>query len=174
MANVIPNLGVNFKVYLNGDDLLGIAEGNFPTGDLMTSEIRGAGIAGSLDMPVLGHMQSVTVSLTWRTLTKSVMKIIEPRTHSIDMYALDQDFDAGQGIIKTNGIHVFMKAITKKYDFGKLVTGDTRDTSTEHEVYYYKVWLGGSEVLEVDKFNYIYKVNGTDYLADTRQNLGMV
>lgn len=174
MANVIPTEGINFKVYLEGSDLLGIAEGNFPTGDLMTSEVKGAGIAGSMDMPVLGHMQSVTCSLTWRTLTKSVMKIITPEAHALDMYAIDQSFDAGTGKIKKTNIHIFMKAMTKNYDFGKLVVGETRDTTTEHEIYYMKVFIDNAEVFEMDKFNYIYKINGVDYLQDTRRGLGMV
>ena len=174
MANIIPERGLNFKVYIDGADLAGIAEGNLPNGEMMTSEVKGAGIAGTLDTPVLGHMQSVSVTLTWRTLTKSVMRVIAPGAHAIDMYAVSESFDAGTGRVKTSSIHVFMRAVTKKYDLGKLAVGDTLDCETEHEVYYYKVFIDGEELLEVDKFNYVYKVNGTDYLTDTRRGLGML
>ena len=30
MANIIPEKGINYKVYLNGRDLIGIAEGELP------------------------------------------------------------------------------------------------------------------------------------------------
>ena len=47
MANIIPEKGINFSVYLDGEDLLGVAEGNFPNLESMTSEVKCAGIAGS-------------------------------------------------------------------------------------------------------------------------------
>ena len=37
---------------------------------------------------------------------------------------------------------------------------------------YWKTWLNGKEVREVDPMNMIYKVNGVDYLADVRKALG--
>ena len=173
MSNIIPEKGVNFKVYLDGTDLLGIAEGNFPVGELMTSEVKGAGIAGVLDSPVLGHMQSVTVSLTWRSITESFMRLTIPEAHALDMYAEHSAFDAGRGVYRSNGIHVFMRAVTKKWDLGKLVVGETTDTQSEHEVYYMKMYMNGVEKFELDKYNYVYKVNGVDYLYQTRRNLGM-
>lgn len=174
MANIVNEKMLNFKVYIDGNELLGIAEGNLPNGDMMTTEIKGAGLAGSIDAPVTGHFGSITVTLNWRTLTKAAVRLMTPDAHSLDMYADNESFDAGRGIVKHEEIHVFMKARTKNMDMGKLAVGDTSDTQTEHEVYYYKLYIDGSEVMEVDKYNYIYKVNGVDYLAQSRRNLGMV
>lgn len=173
MANVIPEKSVNFKVYLNGDDLLGIAEGNFPTGEFMSTEIKGAGLAGSITAPVTGHFQDITTTLTWRTVTSSFVKLATPDAHTMDLYADLEGFDAGRGIVTRTGLHVFMKSRTTKIDLGKLAVGETQDTQTEHNVYYMKVYLGDKEVMEIDKYNFIYKVNGVDYLSDTRKNLGM-
>ena len=30
MSNIVPEKGINFAVYYNGEDLLGVAEGEFP------------------------------------------------------------------------------------------------------------------------------------------------
>ena len=51
---------------------------------------------------------------------------------------------------------------------------ESQDGSTEHEIYYMKVDIDGKELLELDKYNFIFSVNGTDYLAETRRNLGMM
>ena len=42
MSNVIPEKSINFAVYLNGRDLLGIAEGTIPALEALTSEVKGA------------------------------------------------------------------------------------------------------------------------------------
>ena len=36
-----------------------------------------------------------------------------------------------------------------------------------------KVIIAGETVLEVDKYNYISNIGGTDYLADVREALGL-
>ncbi len=171
--SIIPEKSNNFRVYLDGSTLLGIAEGNFPSGELMTSEVKGAGIAGVMDSPTLGHMSSITCNFNWRNVTESFVQLIEPGAHSLDLYAEHQDFDAGRGEYKTRSIHVFMKAITKQYEIGKLVVGESSETQTTHEVYYLKLYIDGKEKLEVDKYNFVYKINGFDYLQNTRKNLGM-
>lgn len=49
----------------------------------------------------------------------------------------------------------------------------TSDASNEFEVTYIKISLDGNEILEIDKYNYICKINGKDYLKDIRQVLGL-
>lgn len=172
MANIVPEKAINFSVYLNGSELLGVAEGNFPSGDMMTSETRGAGIAGVVDSIVLGHLNSTTIELSWRNVTPQFSILMEHEAHSLDLYASHQDFNAGSGMIETRSIHVYMKAITKNYNIGKLVVGNSSETKTTHEVYYLKYYENGREQLEIDKYNFIYKVNGVDYLASVRRDLG--
>ena len=58
MSNIVPEKGINFAVYYNGEDLLGVAEGEFPNLEAMTSEVKGAGIAGVASTIVLGHSRS--------------------------------------------------------------------------------------------------------------------
>ncbi len=172
MANIIPERGINFKVYLDGEDLLGVAEGNFPNLESMTSEVKGAGIAGTIEDVVLGHFNSMTLSLTWRTTTDAFFKLQAHRTNNLDLYAALQNYDAGTGEYKTSQLHVFVKAITKTSNLGNLVVGDGMDTQTEFEIVYIKVELDEKERIEIDKVNYIHKVDGEDMLAEVRVALG--
>ncbi|MBQ4469388.1 MAG: phage major tail tube protein, partial [Synergistaceae bacterium] len=55
---------------------------------------------------------------------------------------------------------------------GNLVVGDNMDTQCEFEVRYMKVELDGKERIEMDKQNMIYKVDGVDYVAQVRTDLG--
>ena len=113
MANTIPEKSINFAVYLNGEDLLGIAEGTIPALEAMTSEVKGAGVAGVVESPVLGHFNSTNFSLTWRTPTNDFMKLFDHVTNNLELFAGLQMYDAGLGVYKTVQLHVYMKAITK-------------------------------------------------------------
>ncbi|MBQ2617099.1 MAG: phage major tail tube protein [Synergistaceae bacterium] len=172
MPNLIPEKLNNFAVYLEGAELLGIADGNFPSVEFMTTEIKGAGIAGTLDSPALGHTQSITVTLNWRTVTEQFTRIAAPRGHALELYGETLAFDAGSGTYKSQRVHVYMRALTKKFDMGKLAVVESMEAQTEHEVYYLKVMLDGAVKVELDKYNYVFVVDGEDYLSDTRRALG--
>lgn len=174
MPNLVPEKMTKFKVYSDDGDLLGIADGNFPSLEFITTEIKGAGIAGTIDSPGGGMFSSIVVTLNWRTTSRDVFTLAAPVGHTIDMYAEQLSWDAGRGVYKSSRFHVYMKALTKKFDIGKLADMESQEGSTEHEVYYMKIDIDGVEQLEIDKFNYIYKVQGVDYLADTRRALGMM
>ena len=52
----------------------------------MTSEVQGAGIAGTIDTPVLGHFGSLTLNLTWRSVTREIFKLAQQQAHDLDLY----------------------------------------------------------------------------------------
>ncbi len=172
MPNAVPLLANNFNVYIDDYYQPGVAEGNFPSLEFMTSEIKGSGVAGTIDMPAPGHFGSFTVSLTWRTISPNYAVLGENRSHTLDMYAEHLDWDGGRGEYISRSVHVFMKALTKKMDLGKLVVGESAEAQTEHEVFYFKLDIDNSEQILIDKLNYIYRVQGEDFLAGTRRALG--
>ena len=174
MPNVVPEKMTKFAVYADDGALLGIADGNFPSMEFLTTEIKGAGIAGSLESPGGGQFGSLVLTLNWRITTHEFTTLLEPVAHTLDLYSEHMSYDAGAGAYKKQRFHVFMTAVTKKGDYGKFVVVESQEGSTEHEIYYMKVDIDGEEILELDKYNFIFKVNGTDYLADTRRNLGMM
>ena len=173
MANTVPEGMINFKVYLDGSDLLGIAEGTLPNLESMTHEVKGAGLAGTMDSPVLGHYNSITLSLTWRRITGDTTVLYTPQAHNLDLYASLKSYDAGNGVYKTAQLHIFCKAIPKTTTTGNLVVGDLMGTQIEFELPYYKLELDGKLQAEIDKYNYICKINGVDYLASVRSDLGV-
>ena len=173
MPNIIPEKSINFKVYLNGTDLLGVAEGTIPALEAMTSEVKGAGVAGVVESPVLGHFNSTNMTLTWRTPTDDFMKLFNHITNDLELFSALQQYDAGLGTYKVVPLQVSIRAITKTSTPGNLTVGDNMDTQTEFEVVRMKIYLDGKERVVMDKYNYIYKVDGVDRLAEVRTALGM-
>jgi hypothetical protein len=171
--NQVPEKLINFRVYEGGVDLLGIADVELPSLEAMTETVKGAGIAGEVESPVLGHFGSMTCTINWRTVVKSIAHLAAPRTHNLDFRGATQMYDASSGEYKVQSLKVTVRCLPKTTNLGKLDVGTTADASNEFEVIYLKVSIDGKEIAEIDKFNYICKINGVDYLKQVRQALGL-
>jgi len=172
MSNIIPEKGINYSVYLNGEDLVGTAEGEFPNLEALTETVKGGGIAGEFESVVLGHFKSMALGLTWRNVTDAFVRLAGQRAYDLDLYLAQQDYNAGLGEYLARSVHVFVKAIPKNANIGNLVVGEKTNTRTDLEVLYLKLSIDGRERIELDKLNYIFRVDGVDYLAGVRRALG--
>jgi len=173
MANQVPQKLINFRVYLDGTDLIGIADVELPSMEPMTDTVKGAGIAGEVDSPTLGHTKSITCTLNWRTVEKSTLSLAAYKAHNLDLRGAYQVYDAGSGEYLVRPVRVVLLAEPKGLNLGKLDVGVTAGASNQFEVLYIKVDIDGVTELEIDKFNYIYKVNGINELARVRAALGL-
>lgn len=172
MSNIIPEKGITFSVYYDGEDLLGAAEGTLPKLEAMSETIKGAGIAGEFDSIALGHFGSMTLSLTWRNTTDAFVKLARQKAHELHLYSAQQDYDAAFGEYRERKVAVFVKAIPKNIDLGKLAIAEMTGNQTEFEVLYLKLEINDKMRIEIDKLNYIFIVDGVDYLAGVRTALG--
>lgn len=73
----VPEKLINFRVYNESEDLLGLADVTLPSFESMTETIKGAGLAGEIDSPVLGHYGSMEVEFNWRTLYQTDLRCSE-------------------------------------------------------------------------------------------------
>lgn len=171
--NQIPEKLINFRVYEGGVDLLGVADVELPSLEAMTDTVKGAGIAGEVDSPVLGHYGSMTCKLNWRTVVRSTLHLAQPKAHSLDLRGATQVHNAGSGEFRVSPLKVIIRGMPKTTELGKLDVGTTAEASNEFEVTYIKVFIDGQAVLEIDKYNYICVIAGVDYLRDVRRALGL-
>lgn len=170
----VPEKLINFRVYLESNDLLGVADVQLPSIEYMTETIKGAGIAGEVDSPTIGHFSSMTLTLNWRSLVRSVIHLADPKAHSLDLRGAQQVYNPALGEYAVSPIKVMVKAIPKKIDTGKFDMGAKTDSSTELEILYIKISIDRVEVLEIDKYNYICKIGGIDRLFSVRDALGLL
>ena len=170
-ANVIPDKLINAKVYLEGSSaLLGMADIELPSLEYVTESMSGLGIAGELDTPTLGHFKGITLKFKWNTVNANAVGLLAPKTHQLDIRASVQKFDAGNGEFGTDAV---ARTVPKKFGVGKAEPGKKMDSETEMEVNYLKLSQAGKELIEIDKLNFICTIDGTDYLAAVRSDLGM-
>ena len=176
MANIVAQgIGVvNFAVYLKGTSrLLGLANVELPNIEYETIEMKGTGLMGTLTMPVRGNLNSLEMKLTWRTLEKEAAEITKHQSISLSLYSDQEHYDGGTGQFSDPKHQIEVVGVPKVLNLGKWEPSATVDAETTLEVVTLKYSIKNKTVLEFDKMNYVFKINGADQTAALRTALGM-
>ncbi len=163
---------IGFAVYEDGKEYVGMSEVALPEISSITEEITGAGIAGKIESVILGAIEAMTTTFNFRTVTPNAISLHEPRQHNIDLRAAQQQQDTTKGTTEVVKVRHCLTLVPKKLNPGKVASSAAAEVSGEYTTYYYATYIDGKKVLEVDPRNYIYFVNGKDYLKDVRSALG--
>lgn len=169
----IPQRLTDYAVWRNGIQFLGTADVTLPNLTALSDTFSGAGIQGEIDSPSIGQYGSLVVAMTWRTLEAAAFDVHAPVVQSLDFRGNIQSLNRINGTQDQQGIRVSVRGLPKGLDLGRLAQNSTMDSSNEIEVHYIKVVIDGFIVLEHDKLNNIHKINGIDYRAAVRKNLGL-
>ena len=169
----VPEKLINFRVYKDSTDYIGLADVTLPRLEAMTETVSGAGIAGEIDSPTLGHYGSMETVLNWRTLEKNNLALAAPTGVQLDLRGAQQVYDSGTGKYVVRPVKIAIMGVPKNTELGKLEPGTTTDTANTIETTYLKVDVDGETVLEVDKYNSICNIDGEDFMADVREALGL-
>ncbi|MDF2891245.1 MAG: hypothetical protein K0R80_1612 [Clostridia bacterium] len=142
-----------------------------PSIETQSGEIKGAGILGAIDMPVTGQVNSMVFSISQRGINKKASNLAKPGIQNLEL-RFARDIITSDGQTVPQGTKIFITGRNKKYDPGKVEGSTTMDGSIDFEVLRYRQVINGEETLLIDKLNYIYKINGIDYMAQIRAVLG--
>lgn len=168
-----PDKLIGFKVYDEGNNHLGVADVELPSLEYMTETISGAGIAGEADTPTLGQFSSMTTTINFRALDSEFGNFVLPKGRMLDYRGSIQNYESRTGEILPTPVKVTMSVLPKNYSVGSFKPASATESSAELEITYLKIFVDNEEIVEFDRFNYICKVNGEDYLEEVRKHLGM-
>ncbi|MEG1413482.1 MAG: phage major tail tube protein, partial [Acidaminococcaceae bacterium] len=138
----------------------------------VTQEVQGAGINGTFEAVAVGYVEAMTMTMNFRTVTKKAIQLAEPRNHNLDLRAAQQEHDTRTGLITQAKVKHVVVAQPKKLNLGKLAQASPGEVNGEYAVSYLATYINGEKMIEIDILNYIYFINGTDYLAEVRKALG--
>jgi hypothetical protein len=171
-VNPIPEKINNFNVYKEGGKLVGVsAEVTLPSLEASTETISGAGIAGEYESPNIGHFGPISMEIPFNTLYTDIFDLLTPETKNITLRGSMALYDVAAGKLVNKGIKILVKGMPKGIDLGKMSPGKPMENKVPLEISYIKVDIDGKTVLEVDKLNFIYVVNGIDYLQEIRNQM---
>ena len=164
---------VNYKIYKDGTDFLGTTQHDAPAISAVVAEMKGAGIGGSVEIPVKSMVQAMSMTLTLNDVTPQIYSILTQEAHHIELWSAIQDTDPKTGQLVIKQQKLIYRAIPKTNTVGKFVPGETQDRSVEFSVIYYREIYDGKDVIEIDPLNCIYRVNGKDENSDIRKAIGL-
>jgi P2 family phage contractile tail tube protein len=173
MSNQIPERLINYRAYKDGSTIVGTVDVELPNLEAMTDTISGAGIAGEVDSPTLGHFGSLGTTINFRTISDQSFSLVRQMAHSLEFRGAQQINDVATGQLRSQSVRVAMRATPKNLSLGNLAVASATDTSNEFEVTYLRIDIDGVKQLELDKFGFVFEVGGEDLLAPVRRAMGM-
>lgn len=163
---------INFDIFEGSNEYYGFAEATLPSVVNKLITASGAGIAGDVEVPVIGHIDPMSMTLNFRTFMPECARLAEQRPHTLELRAAQQSRDSATGAVTVSAVKHIAIVIPKSLNPGTLRPASAADASGEYSVTYFASYIDGVKVLEVDPLNFIYNVNGTDYLSEVRTALG--
>ena len=99
-----PESLIDFKVYEDKNEYLGIAQVGLPDISYITQTITGAGIAGNVEAVLIGMLDVMTTTMQFRSCTEAAAKLAKPTAHQIDLRVAEQYWDSvgGQRVIQAD------------------------------------------------------------------------
>jgi uncharacterized protein len=173
MSNKVPEMLINYSMFLDGTRQIGTVDVALPNIQAVTQSIQGAGIAGVADVPVLGHVQDMVMTVNFRIATAEVRLLLPQKYLHIEFWGALQHLDASNGEHEVIDHKVVVKAIVKGDNLGTLNPGELQGRALEFNVIYLKETVGGELIREFDKFNFKYDVGGQDFLSNVRSAIGL-
>ena len=167
--NYIPEKINDYNVYLDGEKMIGVAaSATRPQVRMQTSNVEGVGIGGVLESPVIGQFESMEQEIQFNTLYSSAMDMLNPLSVvNLTFRAAQQVYDKTGGY-NFKGLRVVEMGRVKTFNPGRIQKGEGMEATVTMELTYLLIENDGAPMVEVDKLNGVYKVNGTDMLAEVR------
>ena len=164
--NFVPEIINDYNTYLDGDKMIGVAASvTLPTLKQKTNTVSGAGINGEIESVSVGQFESMEQEIQFNTLYSSAADALRANSAvNLTFRAAQQIYDKTGGYA-FKGLRIVMGGRVKEFNPGTVKKGDAMDAETTLELTYYMIEVDGEQVVEVDKLNGVYKVNGSDMLA---------
>lgn len=163
---------INYRCYKDGNQLLGVTTIDLPNLETMTETISGAGIAGEMDVPVMGQFAPISCTLNFSSVTKSQVQLLSPLQHNLVLRGSIQKHDSSTGQVINVPIRYEITGRNKAVTPGTMAVAKPTEGSVEIEVIAIAFFENNEERFEIDKLNSIFRVDGVDYLAGVRNDIG--
>ena len=125
---------INFAVYEDSVEYVGMAGATLPNLAAIVQTLSGAGIAGNVEVPVLGHYDVMSLTLNFRTTTEHSVRLSEPRRHNIDLRMAQQIEDTVAGEVKVQSIKHVLVVVPKTDTGGTVAPAAPTNGSGEYSV----------------------------------------
>ncbi|TAD90962.1 MAG: phage major tail tube protein [Alphaproteobacteria bacterium] len=162
---------VNANVYLNGANLLGKAK-SIDLGEvgIETTDDARLGVYSKITTPV--GLTPPEVTITFTTFDAAVMAACDPRKSVTLQVRANQERYSQGGLVEEVPVVVMLTVMPTSIPLGSFAAQEPVEREQSFVAHYVKVTVGGTEHLEFDAFNNIWRRMGEDVFANFRTNIG--
>lgn len=169
-----PEQTIAYRVYHDGNDLIGVATLEMPEIKYMTETLSGSGVAGEIENPTIGITESLSVKFAFTSVETRIFHTLDWTAPALyECWAALQVTDDATGQRVSLPLRVNLVGRVKTFPLGSLEQGKKHGNELELELTRLQILLDGEEKLLIDKLNFIHNVNGTDLLATVRSQIGL-
>ena len=164
--NTIPTKINRYNVYNKGNRLQGVDEEmTLPDFEPSSETVTGAGILGEIDDPTIGYFGNMQLEVPFRTLDKEATDMMDQtKAVQLTIRGAIQEIDSAGNIVP-KAIRIVVGGRVAKLTGGKLKRASTMDSGVTLNILNILIEVDGESVVELDKMNPTYRVNGVDLLA---------
>lgn len=164
--NYVPEKINEYNAYLDGEIMVGVVPDiDLPEIGMKASDVEGAGMLGVLNSPAIGQFESMEQEIKFNVLYSSAINMLNPlEAVNLTFRAAQQVYDKTGGYV-FKGLRIVEQGRVKKFKPGKLKRAEGMDATVTMELTYILVEVDGTVMMEIDKLNQKYIINGQDMLA---------
>lgn len=173
MASTIPNILINYNLYRAGSNLalLGVTDATLANIQNIVDNYKAAGIAGSYDLPVIGHFQPMSTTVTFTTVYGDNISLLRQTGQDLIFRASLQTQDTSTNTLIPVAERVVMKVVPKGMNLGKGVVGEAQGNSVDLSILYLALYFNNVKRIELDPAHMVCMVDGVDYLQAVREQI---
>lgn len=162
-----------YNVYLSGKKLIGVSdEVTLPDFEALSETLSGAGILGEIDEPLLGHFKASEIEIPFRTMDTEIFKLANSKSGvSLTLRMSTQGISTASMGATFVPSRIVIKGRNKAFSGGKVKQGEGTGSSIKLEIMYIMIEVNKVKKFELDKLNFVYRVNGVDLLKDIRKQV---
>lgn len=170
---IIPELLNHYNVYNEANKLVGVTgDVELPDFESLTETIDGAGVLGEIEAPATGQFSSMTIKIPFSVLYTDMYTLVNSASGAnLTLRGSAQFMDPVTGVTSHYPVKVVVRGKCKKHSGGKMTKGKKMDASVELEILYIKIDVNNESMVELDKANFKYVVNGVDLLETIRSQI---
>ena len=162
----------NANVYVNGANLLGMAEEvTVPRPKAIMVDHKGLGMVGKGEFP--SGLDSLEATVKWASLYATPEAILGT-PFTVNFYQVRGHLETygATGLVATGAAIFLLSGPMKDMGELKFMKHENVDVSTKIAVYHVEEYLNGTQILLYDLFSNQLIVDGVDVLAAFRENVG--
>ena len=166
----LPEVLNDFNLYGEGEKLIGQdAEITLPELTMITDTLTGSGVLGEYEDPVTGQFENATMGIKWTCLNRDYFKLLDTtKPLQLTLRGSLQCLDTDTGYTDYYPVKVLVRGKANKINLGKAEKGKKMESDTEINILYVKVQVDKETLLELDKLNFKFVLNGEDKLEKIR------